>query len=274
MPDLEVIPGNGEEVINLGKFNSDIISIINNPLNTYYKEDRRPYICNSCELKHECDGACRLTHKSPETLKERCNALKELFSFAKNLEKQYDDFFPDKKRKTVIVSVSPWAGRSYTTALLKNKNSIFRILNLSTGTFSRIKNSCYTDRNLKDPSFENQDFPLNMIEYIKSKMGKYDFILIGQQIPIFELIENEQIPYVLVCVDNSIALKDRMIQIVDNSNLLCKETAESFINSYFSYHLQNINTICRPYNKYRIGSVDEWFDEKLLQKIYDENKGV
>jgi radical SAM protein with 4Fe4S-binding SPASM domain len=88
MPDLEVIPGNGEEIIKLGKFNADdFLSIINNPLNDYYKNDIRPSICSSCELKDECDGGCKMNHKIPEMLKERCEAIKELSHYVQLLKK-------------------------------------------------------------------------------------------------------------------------------------------------------------------------------------------
>ncbi|MDR2409004.1 MAG: radical SAM protein [Bacteroidales bacterium] len=87
LPDLEVIPNNGEEIIKLGKFNSDLISIINNPANAYYREDLRPNICKECELIQECDGECRSDHKDPTMMKERCDAIKELFVYVQTLKK-------------------------------------------------------------------------------------------------------------------------------------------------------------------------------------------
>jgi uncharacterized protein len=85
MPDLETIPGNGECIIPLGKFSSDLLGIIGNPNNTYYRTDCRPDICKNCEIKNECDGGCRASHPYPEKMKERCNALKELFEYVQTL---------------------------------------------------------------------------------------------------------------------------------------------------------------------------------------------
>ena len=86
LPDLETIQNNGENILILGKFNEDLLSILNQPNNEYYKNDIRPYICNDCEIKQECDGRCRLDLKNPEMLKENCNALKKLFEYVKELK--------------------------------------------------------------------------------------------------------------------------------------------------------------------------------------------
>jgi len=84
-PNLDVSPSNGENTITLGKFNWNIPELINHQDNTYYREDMRPDICSQCELRCKCDGSCKSNHKNPEMLKERCDAIKELFEYVKEL---------------------------------------------------------------------------------------------------------------------------------------------------------------------------------------------
>jgi radical SAM protein with 4Fe4S-binding SPASM domain len=71
----------------LGKFNWNIPEFINNQKNTYYREDYRPGICQTCDLKYKCDGSCRQNYQSPETLKQRCEAIKELFEYVQTLKR-------------------------------------------------------------------------------------------------------------------------------------------------------------------------------------------
>jgi radical SAM protein with 4Fe4S-binding SPASM domain len=85
-PNLDVSPTNGENLITLGKFNWNIPELVNHQDNTYYREDMRPDICSQCELKSKCDGGCKSNHKNPEMLKERCDAIKELFEYVKTLK--------------------------------------------------------------------------------------------------------------------------------------------------------------------------------------------
>jgi len=86
LPNLQVIPNNGEEILDFGKFSAeDFIDIINHPKNTYYREDHRPDLCKDCELREECDGGCRMDHKNSETLKERCDSIKDLMEYVKTL---------------------------------------------------------------------------------------------------------------------------------------------------------------------------------------------
>jgi radical SAM protein with 4Fe4S-binding SPASM domain len=87
LPNLEVSPTNGENLITLGKFSWNIPEFINKPENTYYRENFRPEICQCCELKDKCDGSCRANHKNPEMLKERCDSIKELFEYVQTLKK-------------------------------------------------------------------------------------------------------------------------------------------------------------------------------------------
>jgi radical SAM protein with 4Fe4S-binding SPASM domain len=87
LPNLEVIPNNGESnPTKLGKFNADLLSLLESPANYYYKNDCRPAICNDCVLKNECDGGCRLCHSYTDKLKERCDALKELMNYVWELK--------------------------------------------------------------------------------------------------------------------------------------------------------------------------------------------
>jgi radical SAM protein with 4Fe4S-binding SPASM domain len=88
LPDLQVSPANGENDITIGKFSWNIPELLNHPLNRYYRDDVRPDICKDCELKDECDGSCRLNHGNPEMLKERCEAIKELFVYTQELKYQ------------------------------------------------------------------------------------------------------------------------------------------------------------------------------------------
>jgi uncharacterized protein len=86
LPDTEVLPNNGELMIKLGKFNSDLLSFINHPNNTMFRERHRPEMCNDCELNNECESACKACHPFLEKMKERCDALKELFEYVQTLK--------------------------------------------------------------------------------------------------------------------------------------------------------------------------------------------
>jgi uncharacterized protein len=86
LPNTDVMPNNGEIPVKLGKFNSDLMSLINHPLNTLFKENSRPEMCDNCELCGECDYGCKACHSFPEKMKERCDALKELFQYVQTLK--------------------------------------------------------------------------------------------------------------------------------------------------------------------------------------------
>lgn len=87
LPDTETLPNNGELLLKLGKFNSDLLSILNHPNNEIFKKRFILEMCDDCELKNECDGACRACHFFPEKMKERCDALKELFEYVQTLKR-------------------------------------------------------------------------------------------------------------------------------------------------------------------------------------------
>jgi uncharacterized protein len=91
LPDTETMPNNGEQMIKLGKFNSNLLSFINHPLNTIFREKYKPEICNDCELNKDCDGACKACHPFPEKMKERCDALKELFEYVQTLRGELNE---------------------------------------------------------------------------------------------------------------------------------------------------------------------------------------
>ena len=89
-PDLIVCPNNEVPFINLGNFTYDIQSFIDHPDNIYYKNDWRPRICDNCELKHLCDGACRLGHKNIDLFKDRCDAIKEILTYINSFDQSGD----------------------------------------------------------------------------------------------------------------------------------------------------------------------------------------
>lgn len=87
LPNLEVSPTNGEDNITLGKFCWDLPKFVRHQKNTYYREKFLPEICKDCELAEICDGSCRANHADPVMLKERCDAIKELFEYVQTLKK-------------------------------------------------------------------------------------------------------------------------------------------------------------------------------------------
>jgi uncharacterized protein len=86
LSDLEVIPNNGEIILKLGKFNSDLSSFLNHSDNIKFLNYKKPKMCYDCEIKETCDGACKICHTNIEGLKARCDSLKELMKYVESLK--------------------------------------------------------------------------------------------------------------------------------------------------------------------------------------------
>jgi hypothetical protein len=176
--------------------------------------------------------------------------------------------------KTILISVSPWCGRKTLTQHLRTKENTIKILNLSTGNFSRLDVATLTDENLKKNS-KNINFPQNMVDFIYNKFynNEYDYIFIGQQLPIFNHLTANKIPYVLVQIQNTPQEKNKLLEIIKKDEIKAPKTSNRFIDDYFDKILPAMDEQCAPVLRYILDS-NGYFDEELLNKITKDYKNM
>ena len=108
----------------------------------------------------------------------------------------------------IIVSAYPGCGKSYfykkysvycktkNTAILDLDNDISRTLKILDSDSSKF--SWIYDENGKKTDERNPEFPRNYIQHIKDHLIKEDIIFISSHDNVRELLQKEEIPYILV----------------------------------------------------------------------------
>jgi GTPase SAR1 family protein len=98
------------------------------------------------------------------------------------------------KYKTIIIAGFPGSGKTYLTEKLIKEKSDISILDVPSASYkSRITDNC--------AKVQANNFPENYIEYIKSKIGKYEIILIDSDRAILMGLKYNNIKYQLVLPD-------------------------------------------------------------------------
>jgi broad-specificity NMP kinase len=122
-------------------------------------------------------------------------------------------------KDTVIIAGFPGCGKSF---LCKNRNDYtFSILDASSNRFERI----VTDNGARINSLQ---YPNNYIEYIQSKIGKYDAILIDSSPDIQLCLINNNIDFVIVVPSHGITCSDYLARYKDRKYGIRKK----FYNNY------------------------------------------
>lgn len=99
------------------------------------------------------------------------------------------------RKRTFVISGFPCVGKSHCA---KYKQDKYKILDSDSSNYSWIK-----DGNGNNTKERNPDFPNNYIDYIKSKIGEVDVILVSSHLEVRQALHNNKIKVVSVYPDRN-----------------------------------------------------------------------
>lgn len=95
----------------------------------------------------------------------------------------------------MIISAFPGCGKTYIYKNQKEYN--YQVLDSDSSKFEK-----------------HDGWELEYVEYIKSNIGKYDFIFIAQYPSVLEILKDNNIDFIVVAPDNSSTLSDKERQLI------------------------------------------------------------